>query len=157
VLSPETSTFLEGGCATVVGTVSTDGAPWATRGWGLVVTDRAGGELRLLLDADDEQTLANLNATGVIAITGADPATARSTQVKGLATGIETANDADVLRCGQYCDAFFGIVEQVDCTPRTQLDRLVPARFFACRMEIHETYDQSPGPIAGRALHGRAE
>ena len=155
MLSPETTTFLEGGCATVVGTVSADGAPWATRAWGLVVTDRAGGELRLVLDADDEQTLANLDETGAIAITGADPATARSTQVKGVATGVERANEADLLRREQYCDAFFSIVEQVDCTPRTHLDRLVPARFVACRVEIREIYDQSPGPFAGRSLQGQ--
>lgn len=156
MLSPETTTFLEGGCATVVGTVSAEGAPWATRGWGLVVRD-GGRELRLLLDADDAPTLANLDVTGAIAITGADPATARSTQVKGVAIGVETADDADLIRSAQYCDAFFAIVEQVDGTPRTHLDRLVPARFVACRVEIGEIYDQSPGPVAGRSLHGRPE
>ena len=152
MISSETTTFLEGGCATVVGTVSADGEPWATRGWGTVVTDRTSRELRLILDADDEPTLANLNATGAIAITGAHPATSRSTQVKGVATRVEPANEADLVRHAQFCDDFFGIVEAVDGTPRASLERLVPARFVACTVHVKEVYDQTPGPVAGRPI-----
>ena len=71
--------------------------PTASRGWGRVVTDRTSGELRLILDADDEPRSANLNTTGAIAIAGAHPQLA-ATQVKGVATGVNPANEATAAR-----------------------------------------------------------
>ena len=69
----------ERGCALVVGTVGPDGAPYASRGWGLSLTPTTTGPVRLLLNAGDETTLANLRRSdasgGRIAVTGADVVT----------------------------------------------------------------------------------
>lgn len=153
MIESELARFLEGGCALIVGTVGADGVPSATRGWGAVVGADA-NSLRLLLSARDDSTIANLNATGAIAVTGADVRTLSSVQLKGRAriVGPATARDLGVMR--RYTDLFFGDVEETDGTPRVVLDRLVPADFVACIVEVETLFDQTPGPGAGAPLEG---
>ena len=62
MFSEEMVAFLESGCSLILGTVGADGAPHAGRGWGLDVVDPATGRVRLLLDAADAGTLADLSA-----------------------------------------------------------------------------------------------
>ena len=147
MLASDDVTFLEGGSALILGTVAADGAPHASRGWGLDVL--GDGEVRLLVDADDDVTLANATATGAIAITAADVRTLHSTQLKGHVVAVEAGGPADQARARRYCDQFFEDIHETDGTPFETLERMVPSRFAACICRFDEWFDQTPGPGAG--------
>ena len=154
MLAPDTTTFLEGGCSLIVGTVGADGEPTAARGWGLTVLDRDGVDCRLLLDATALRTQADLRATGVIAVTAADVPTLHSIQLKGFLLEIEPATDADRERAADFAAAFFGDVHATDGTDLAVLRQLYPESFVATVVRFGEIYDQTPGPIAGTAISG---
>ena len=138
-----------------MGTVSDDGEPHAGRGWGLDVLDD--GELatvRVLLDARDQVTRANLADGGAVAITAGDVRTLRSTQIKGRSQGIEPAAPDDPERAGRYCAAFMVDIMETDGTPRELLERIVPLELVACRVVVEDRFDQTPGPGAGARIGG---
>lgn len=139
--------FLESGCALIVGAALSDGEPYATRAWGLEVVDAEGGEVRLLVDADDVPRLA-----GIMAVTGADVRTLRSVQLKGLVLRSDPVTGTDLDRTAAYCDAFFAAVEDTDGTPRRLMDKLRPAVLAAIHLRVDELFDQTPGPSAGGVL-----
>ena len=156
VLEAETARFLGDKAALVVGAVGADGRPFATRGWGLTVLDRATGASRLLVDADDEGRLAHLAGVGGIAVTGSDVPTLRSCQVKGRVEGFDEVTVADLAVVEHYCEGFFGDIERTDHYPRHLLERYRPYRFAACRFVVAEVYDQTPGPHAGAPMEEHA-
>ena len=153
MLSAELAAFFEGDCSLIVGTVGPDGAPHAGRAWGIEVLDADTGRLRLLLDAADGTTLANLaGAAPAIACTGADVRTLHSRQLKGRAEAIEAATGGDRARAARYCDAFSADIDATDGHPRELLDQIVPASYVACTVTVEALYDQTPGPGAGAAV-----
>jgi hypothetical protein len=145
--------FIESGCATIVGFVTADGAPFATRAWGTSVVDVDPSQVRLLLGAG---AVAAAGRSGsepfAIAFTGGDVRTLRSVQVKGTARDLEPAAAADLVRSRAYCDAFFDAVCEADGTPRPLMERLAPVDLVACTVDVDEVYDQTPGPGAGARL-----
>ena len=145
-----TRAFLEAGSALIIGTVGPDGAPFAGRGWGLDVLD--GGVVRLLLDATDEGSIANVDAGRAIAVTAADVRTLRSVQLKGRAIGIEATTAADRERWSRYREEFFTDILETDGTPRELTDRVAPDDVVPCTIEVHELFDQTPGPGAGARI-----
>jgi hypothetical protein len=156
VFQPETTTFLESGCALIVAAVTPDGEPRAARAWGLTVTS-ADGECRLLLPADDVVTHDLLRTNGRIAVTGASVRTLRSIQCKGTALAVEPATDLDRERAAAYSDQFLTDVEETDGVPRVLLERMVPDDYVACTLRVEELYDQTPGPGAGAKISTGAE
>jgi hypothetical protein len=148
--------LLTGGCALIVGVVSADRVPCATRGWGLTVLAGPPSRVRLVLSSDDVPRLRDDTDSQAIAITAADVRTFHAVQLKGRAGVPEPADRADRAAVIRYCDSFFGAVEDVDGTERRLLDRLVPEDFVACTVMVDELYDQTPGPGAGAALPGRS-
>jgi Pyridoxamine 5'-phosphate oxidase len=153
VLDPETVAFLESGCALIVGTVARDGTPYATRGWGMTITDRVASlAVRLLLDAADAVTIGHLADGGRIAVTATSVPTLKSRQLKGTARSVAPATDADRDRAAQYCEQFYGDICRTEHTLRALPERLTPADYVACTIEIDELFDQTPGPGAGAAL-----
>jgi hypothetical protein len=137
----------------IVALVSEDGVPYATRGWGLTVLQDQPLRVRLLLGEDDAPELEAAGRDGRgIAVTAADPVTLHAVQMKGRAGVVEDATPADRATVTDYCDSFFGAVQEVDGTDREFLERLVPPDFVACTVAIDELYDQTPGPGAGAAL-----
>ena len=152
MLSPETTAFLESGCALIVAVVDAGLRPRANRGWGLdVIGD---GVVRILLDADDETTLAYLAERDAIAITGTSVVTLQSVQLKGHALSVEPADDDDRARADRYRDAFFTDVVVTDGFDRAMLERLVPGDYVACTVAVDAAFDQTPGPQAGSAMVG---
>lgn len=153
MFGPDDVAFLERGTAFIVGTVSADGAPHASRGWGMDVLGDA--QVRLLLDADDDGALANVAATGVIAITAADVRTLHSTQMKGRVVGVEAGDEADAARARRFCDQLFCDIQETDNTPYETLEHMVPSSYAVCLVDVEESFDQTPGPGAGAPV-GRA-
>jgi hypothetical protein len=149
VLDPDSITFLEGGCALIVGTVSPDGEPFVTRGWGLNIL---GGEpltARLLLAAEDTRALELLGGGAQIAYTATDVPTLRSMQLKGRCLVVEAATDEDRARAQRYADAFFGDILTVDRHAPEAVDRLLPCDYAASVVTVEQVFDQTPGPGAG--------
>jgi hypothetical protein len=153
MFDPETQTFLESGCALIVGTVGSDGAPHAGRGWGLEILDGdPEPRFRLLLDVEDERTLEHLSDGGAIAVTATSVLTLRSIQLKGRASDPEATTPDDHRRARRYIDQFFADAHMVDQTPWNRFEAFLPAGYVACTVEVHERFDQTPGPGAGARI-----
>ena len=156
MLDDETRAFLEGGCALLVGTVADDGAPHAGRGWGMAVLD--GGppaRCRVLLDADDEKTLAHVAGGGSISVTATSVVTLRSMQLKGQAIGVEVVTAEDEARAAAYIEEFYGHVHEVDGVAWEVFEAILPSGYVGCLFEAHERFDQTPGPGAGARVGER--
>lgn len=156
MLDPDSVALVEGGCALIVATVGADGTPLATRGWGLTVLAGEPLRVRLLLNAEEHDALANLAATGSIAVTAADVPTLRSVQLKGRVVAVEDVDDADLDKVRHYTEALFDDIERADGAVRSVLQRWRAVSYSACVVEVDEGYDQTPGPGAGAPLVGGA-
>jgi hypothetical protein len=152
MIDPDTAALLESGCSISVATVGPDGAPHASRAYGLTVL---GGQshVRLLLDADDQSTMANLTAGGPISVTGVSISTLRAVQLKGTADEPTATSDAvDIDRAAAHMDRFFSDVNRMEGTPIALLERLRPSVLAVCTILVAEVFDQTPGPGAGAPL-----
>lgn len=152
VLSPELAHRMESGMTLLVGTVGPGGRPFASRGWGIRVTDPAGGRIRVLVDAADAVTLGHLADGGRIAVTSADVRTFFSLQMKGRATALEEPTADDLAAADRWADAFFGAVASTDGYPRDRLEAWRPRRVVAVAVHVDHLFDQTPGPSAGNGL-----
>jgi hypothetical protein len=151
VIEPERRQLLESPGALVVGTVDESRLPDATRGWGLEVLDD-GAAVRVLLASNASATLANLRATGRIAVTATDIPTFESVQVKGRASSVEAPTAADRERFARFCDGVVKIVAEIDGTTEDMVARMIPVDVVACVVAVEEMFDQTPGPSAGTRL-----
>lgn len=154
MIDPEHVGFLESGCALIVGTVHPDGRPHACRGWGLDVLGGEPTRARLLVSEVEQDVLAWLEAGGPVAVTACDVRSLRSLQMKGRALGVGAATGADRDRAERYLDEFFTDIHETEGTPWAILERIVPAGYAIVSLELHELYDQTPGPSAGTPLAG---
>ena len=146
----ETRAFLESGCGLIVGTVAPDGAPHAGRGWGLDVLDAGTpARVRLLIDVDDDRTIAHVAAGSAIAVTATDVRTLRSIQLKGRSIAPEVLTAEDEARAGRYVESFFADVHAIDNVRWELFEHFMPSGYVACTFEAHERYSQTPGPGAG--------
>jgi hypothetical protein len=153
VFDEEITAFLESGCSLIVGTVAADGEPHAGRAWGLSVTHAEDQpSLRVLLDVDDVTTVEHAAAGGAIAITATSVRTLRSVQLKGRTLGLEVATHDDGERAQRYIDEFFTDIRETDGTDIDVIGRLVPAGYVACTVEVHDRFNQTPGPGAGAPI-----
>jgi hypothetical protein len=155
-IGPDAAARLEAGSALVVGSVAPDGTPHASRAWGAIVGDD-GASLRVMLDGDDHQCLANLVDDAPVAVTGGNVMTLASVQVKGTIRRVEELTALDQALRERATDLFLDAVCEVDRQPRELLDAMVPDRFIACVVDVDEIFDQSPGPGAGGALHDSSD
>ena len=161
VLSDELAAFLEGGCALIVGTVGADGRPHAGRAWGIEVLDAEAGRLRLLLDAADGPTLANLAGDDPrLACTGADVRTLHSRQLKGRSLGTEPATGADraraaaLLRRRSSPTSRRPTANPASCSSRSSPRRTWPAPCRSMRSTTRPP-DPAPGPRWAATLRER--
>ncbi len=148
--------YLHGGCSLLVGSVSADGRPHAGRGWGLTVVDRERVHVRLLVNANDTTTVANLQPGAAVAICTADVETLRSLQVKGRVLAVEQADAADLAKQQQYTADFTGDIHRTDGEPMEMLRRWADCPVIACVIALDDAFDQTPGPSAGARLEATA-
>jgi hypothetical protein len=147
VIEADVAEQLESPCSLLVGSVSPDGVPDATRGWGieLLGPDR----IRVLLAANAENTLANLEGGGAIALTTTHFASLVSWQLKGRVTSIGAASADDRIRHDAFCAGCVQILTVIEGTPEAVIWRIVPPGIVACEMVVEQVFDQTPGPQAG--------
>lgn len=147
MIEPDVADQLESPCSLLVGSVSRDGTPEASRGWGvqLLGSDR----IRVLLAANAERTLANLAGDGPIALTTTNFRTLVSWQLKGHASRVEPATPADQIRFDEFCAGCVRILHELEGAPEDLIWRMVPPGIVACEMVVEQVFDQTPGPQAG--------
>ena len=155
LLADDIRELLESGSSTIVGLLTAQGEPFASRGWGTQILD--GSRLRVLIGAG---TLAAAGRWPAghdlepfpISVTGADVRTLHSVQAKGTAIALEAPTAEDLDCSTRFCDDFFDAVWETDGVERARMERLVPADLVACTVAVDELYDQTPGPGAGARL-----
>lgn len=147
MIESEVAEQLESPCSLLVGSVSANGLPEATRGWGVEVLgpDR----VRVLLTANAARTLANIADGGAMALTTTHFMTLVSWQLKGRATTVEPATAADRIRFDTFCAGCVQIIAEIEGTPAEIVSRMVPPGIVACELVVDQIFDQTPGPEAG--------
>ncbi len=148
------ATLLHSGCGLIVGLVAADGTPVSTRGWGLRLAEDE-RSARVLVGAG-ELAVAHPDPQAAlgssIAVTGAHIRSLRSAQLKGTLTLVEAVGPADLERMARYRDQYFAAVAEVDDTRNAPMERFVPDEVVACEFDVHEAFDQTPGPGAGASV-----
>jgi hypothetical protein len=147
VIEPEVAAQLESPCSLLVGSVSPDGVPDATRGWGVQVLGPS--RVRVLLAGNAERTLANVDGGGPMALTTTNFRTLVSWQLKGHAAAVEAATPADRIRFDEFCAGCVRILHDLEGAPEELIARMIPAGIVACELEVEQVFDQTPGPQAG--------
>lgn len=154
-----TTAFLGTGCALIIGTVDADGQPHAGRGWGLdLLPGGADADLvgHVVVDGEDERTLANVVVGGAVAVTATSVRTLRSLQMKGRSMGVVPATPLDVARAAAFCEGFFTDIYETDHTDPVVIRRMTPAEYSTFRFTIDVVFDQTPGPRAGSTMAARS-
>lgn len=152
MLTDETVELLERGSALIVGLVHADGAPLATRAWGMRIHPGR-TTARVLVTARDVAAAGIADHPGgELTVTGACVATLRSAQVKGTIAAVVPPDDTDAACMRAYTAHLVNAVATVDGVPHYLVERLVPDAVLACEIELREVYDQTPGPRAGAPL-----
>jgi hypothetical protein len=149
---PATVAFLHSGCALLVSTVDGDGMPHAGRAWGLTVVDAGKGLLRVLLEADDAVTVANVYAARPIAVTATNVIDFHSIQLKGRPVSVEVRTPVDEAKQVQYTTDFLADVHEVDSYPIDLMERWAARTVVPCLVTVDSSFDQTPGPSAGVAI-----
>ena len=149
---PATISFLHSGCALLISTVDGDGMPHAGRAWGLTVVDAEAGLLRLLLEADDAVTVANVYAARPIAVTATNVANFHSIQLKGCAVSVEVRTPDDEAKQAQYTADFLADVHEANFYPIELMERWADRQVVPCLVTVDSSFDQTPGPSAGVAI-----
>jgi hypothetical protein len=149
---PGTVAFLHSGCALLISTVDGDGVPHAGRAWGLTVVDPATGLLRLLLEADDAVTVANVYAARSIAVTVTNVANFHSIQLKGRPVSVEVRTSEDEAKQIQYTTDFLADVHEANAYPIDLMERWADRPVVPCLIAVDSSFDQTPGPSAGVAI-----
>ena len=139
------------GSSLIVGSVSRDGEPRATRAWAATVADPARGVVRIVMSGDDPVVVDSL-AGGLVAVTGADVRTLASRQLKGRVHAVRAPSEDDLATMAAQSAAFMEAVHATDGNPISELQRLLPNRVVVIELVVEELFDQSPGPDAGTAV-----
>ncbi len=141
VLADETVEFLHSGCSLIVGIVGDDGAPLASRGWGLTVLEPDGSRLRLI-GVEGRGGASGPSPSPRAACRRSGRCSSRATLVE-----IEAMTEADQAKCEQYADDFMQDITDTDGVPRYLLERIFPA----AQGRVHRRRRRDVRPDAGPA------
>lgn len=142
---------LEPGVSVIVGSVDVEGNPSCCRAVGLRTADGLATVTVFLPAATSKETMANLAATGRLAIVTTHPISHCATQLKGVVERTRAARDDEEPFIVEHFSGFGGVLNTIGYPLRvTRSVTHWPA--FAIDMRVDEIYEQSPGPNAGTRL-----
>lgn len=151
-IDDELKDLVESGVAVVIGTTDADRRPNVVYGWGPRVVED-GRLLQVFLErARSAPTCQNLDATGAVAITVADPITYRSVQFKGRHRRTEPAAEGDEAWVRRHRQAFSSAVALVGDSPGVRRNAWMEDELLRLEVELEAAFDQTPGPNAGAPL-----
>jgi hypothetical protein len=139
------------GTSVLIGTVDANGAPATCRGIALVSADGCATATVYAPMATSQQTIANLAATGRLAVVACHPIDHCATQLKGHSRAVRLATDEEGAFVRRRLEEFADVLDQIG-TPRRVTRRLAHWPAFAIEMQVDEIYDQTPGPKAGARM-----
>ena len=148
-LPPELYALLDGRCVMYIATRNAALEPLSVFAFGLQ-TGADDGEVTVFVPATlSPMILANLRDNGQMAVTLVRPSDHRSLQIKGVWLGERRTTDDDRAFLTRYRDGMLQEMGQVG-VPRSVWNRIAWWPAVALRMEVRDTFVQTPGPSAGR-------
>lgn len=151
MIPPAIVDLLQTGVSVNVGTRDADLMPECTRGWGIWVEKDGTAVTLLLTESASAQTLLNLRANGLIAITCSRPTDHVTCQLKGTVTRIRPAAPQDYEQQRQWRRAFLGELIAVG-VPIEQAEAIIMQPAVAVEMQVTDVFAQTPGPGAGEKV-----
>lgn len=151
MIPPAIVDLLHTGVSVNVGTRDADLMPECTRGWGIWVEKDGTAVTLLLTESASAQTLLNLRANGLIAITCSRPTDHVTCQLKGTVTRIRPAAPQDYEQQRQWRRAFLGELIAVG-VPIEQAEAIIMQPAVAVEMQVTDVFAQTPGPGAGEKV-----
>jgi len=142
---------LEPGLSVLVGTADPAGNPSSCRGIAIASTDDLQTVTVYLPVATSQETIHNLATTKRIAVGVSHPRDNFSTQFKGTSIEARLARDDESAYVRARLDAFADVLERIGL-PRRVTRTLAHWPAFAVTMRVEQTFDQTPGPNAGRTV-----
>ena len=139
------------GPACIVASRNDDMRPEIARGWAPELNQEAAIASICVGAARGSRMDSNLRSNGAIALTMSHPANYRGIQAKGRVSEITGPSAAQLERVEAHVAAFAADVEPLGLSEEN-LRRLLLAELIAVTFEVHELYDQTPGPRAGVRL-----
>lgn len=152
MIDPKVRRELEAGSSLILGTVSPDDQPRASRAWGLRIVDGEPTTVRLLIDRLDPIVVENLAPGRFLSITGCTIDTLASVQLKCRSLGVVELDELDRAEGMRQRDAFISEVARIDGIPREILEAWVRQPTAVCLAEVVQMFDQTPGPQAGAVM-----
>ena len=151
MITPDLAEFIQSGVAIHVATRSPRLVPEEVRGMGARV-ESGGAELTVFLPASAAgASLANLADNGRIAVVFSRPADHRTFQVKGRATALRGADEADRVVIDRYRRCLVEAYATVGVPPAITW-RIAVWPAHAIRFRVESVFIQTPGPGAGAPL-----
>jgi hypothetical protein len=142
---------VEPGVSVIVGSVDAAGNPSCCRAVGLKSDDGLATVTVFVPMATSADTMANLAATGRLAVVTTHPISHCATQLKGIVERTRQARDEEEPFIVAHFGGFGGVLNTIGYPLRvTRSIAHWPA--FAVEMRVDEIYEQSPGPKAGTRL-----
>jgi hypothetical protein len=133
-----------------MGTASAEGKPHAVAGWGARVN--GDGTMSVFIEAKRAaRPLANLATNPKIAVVFGDPITYRSVQLKGRWRSTAVPSEEDERWVTHHRDLFHSTTALVGDNPNS-IRNLWMDEVTRIDFDVHEAFDQTPGPEAGRPL-----
>lgn len=154
LLSAEHIALIDSGVSTIVASRNAQHQPSLMRAVGASITPQGDRITVYLNRAASMQLLADLQATGHIAVVFSEPSTHRTVQVKASRVQLRDALATDNELLQRYLNAMEIQLERVGFGPHYTRIMLAhrPQDVVAVSFTPEQAYDQTPGPRAGASL-----
>jgi len=152
VLTPELVEFIHSGVAVGVATRDANLRPVLARAWGPQVAADLRSFTLCVSAPEGSATRANLEQNGAIAVSCGPPTIAKGLQFKGVAAVLGEPGPEDLEHAERHNSAFLAECAQIGAPPGLAQRLFVATELLLVRVSIHQGFDQTPGPNAGRRL-----
>jgi hypothetical protein len=142
---------LEPGLSVLVGTADAAGMPSCCRGIAISTPDDLHTIIVYVPVATSHETIQNVGVTKRLAVTVTHPRDNFATQFKGTAIDARLAREDEAAFVRANLEAFADVLDRIGI-PRRLTRSVVIWPAFAVTMRVEQTFDQTPGPNAGRAV-----
>jgi len=156
LLSAEHIALIDSGVSAIVASRDAAHRPSLMRAVGASITPD-GVQISVYLNRPaSTQLLADLQASGQIAVVFSEPSTHRAVQVKASRVQLRAATAADAPLLQRYLRAMEGQLEPIGFGPRYTRTMLGQEQgdVVVLTFAPEQAYDQTPGPRAGASLAG---
>lgn len=157
LLRPEDAAFLEGAVSLGVASRDADLRPSVSRAWGCLVSPDRRQVTVFLSPAQSAAVIADLRATGRLALVASVPSSHRTIQVKGEDASLRALREDERPMVRRYVEAFASELERVGFGGPFAAAYLAAAAgpLEAASFTPSAAFAQTPGPGAGRRLGAR--